>query len=215
MDGAQASLEGTYVVQTGGVQLDLSLRQASTDRVLAASSVEIPFASIDPSIKLTPPRAGNNNFSTVKTSNAINVEITSNNGNGQTYAAGEKVVYFAHIDRDAYLLLVYEDAAGNLIQIFPNSQSSNQKFSAQSTIKVPSQGDQFEFEISAPFGREQVLAFASTSRFPNLPGENHSSGLKVLNISLDRVMKILREKAANSGHRYGEARTLLTTIAQK
>ena len=63
MDGAQASLEGTYVVKTGGVQLDLSLRQASTDRVLAASSVEIPFASIDPTIKLTPPRAGNNNFS--------------------------------------------------------------------------------------------------------------------------------------------------------
>ncbi len=215
MDGADAALEGTYSVRTDGIQVDLSLRQAGTDIVLAAVNMQIQLDAVSAGIELVPPQSGVLSGASHTQKGAIKVEITSEYGNGQTYIEGETINYFASLNRDAYLLLVYEDAGGNLLQIFPNSRSNIQRFTAGSAIQVPEEDDPFEFEISAPFGREQVFAFASTKPFPELSGAEHPSGLKVLNIDMNKVLKILRTAGNQSGTAYGEAFTVLTTIAKQ
>ena len=153
-------------------------------------------------------------FQQNKSGSAINVKIRSNLGNGQTYVEGDKISYFASIDRDAYLLLIYEDAAGNLLQIYPDVHSANHLLKAGHMVQVPKENDQFKFHVSAPFGRERVLAFASSRPFPELSGNEQASGLKVLDINLDKILKYLRTAGSQPGTAYGEGLTALTTVAK-
>jgi hypothetical protein len=215
MDGAEAALEGTYTVYPDVIQVDLSLRKARTDEVLGAVSTQIPRDAVSAGVELVPSQTAALSSGGPAVGGAINVEITSSFGNGQTYTEGDVINYFASLDRDAYMLLIYEDAGGNLLQIFPNSRSGNPTFAAGSAIQVPQESDPFEFEISEPFGREQVFAFASTEPFPELSGAGHPSGLRVLNIGMDKVLKTLRTSGSRSGAAYGEAFTVLTTVAKQ
>lgn len=211
IDEADAALESTYLVSGDEVQLSLALKEAGTDRLLAAGSSIIDRRTIPVGLSLVPAVA--NPLPAAVTSGDLRLQMTSHLGDGQTYAEGESISYFINLDRDAYLLLIYEDAGGNLIRILPNRYAATGFYRAGSTIQVPAKTDRFEFTIAPPFGVERVWAFAASSPFPSLPGRELENGLALLALDLDTLLA--RVRAAGGGQQYGEAVTTVTTVPKR
>lgn len=216
IDGAQAALEATYSVTDGKVILDLSLREAGTDRLLAAAAATIPENDLPAGMPVLPlgnaqdiPRLAE------ATQREIHLQVSSHLGDGQTFQAGDVISWFVSADRDAYLLLIYQDAAGNLIRILPNRYSGTGFFPAGRYLQIPAPGDRFEFTITAPFGRERILAFASTRPYPRLPETELDNGLYLLREDLESVVRQLRKTGTGSGNYYGEAQAAITTVAAR
>lgn len=212
IDGADTALESTYSLLGDKVRLDLSLRQAGSNVVVKASSAFIAKERLPADLPLLPPEPSSPSLRPEPLSRGMRLEVISHLGDGQTYEAGERISYFVNTDQDAYLLLVYEDASRNLIQILPNAYSSNRRHRAGSFIEVPAPGDPFEFVIEPPFGVEQVWAFASSRPFPRLNGKTLENGLVVLSGAMPSIIKGLRDHAAELDALYAEAQTTITTV---
>ena len=144
----------------------------------------------------------------------ITLEITTHLGDNQNFVSGDTISFFVSMDRDAYLLIIYQNARKELIQILPNTYNKKSFYKKGEFFQIPNEKRPFKFKISAPFGREKIMAFASSRSFPVLKGESGKSGLKLLQGSLDVVLKILRKHGRRHGA-YGEAELKLSTSARK
>ncbi len=213
IDGADAALESIYAVTGGEVTITLALKAAGSDRLLAAASAAVRREMIPGGVELIPAK-GDGVTPPVDLAAGIRLEITSHLGDGQTYGDGDSISYFVRTDRDAYLLLIYEDAAKNLIRILPNRYAGKGLYRAGSTLQVPAPGDRFEFIITPPFGQERVWAFAASTPFPSLPGDELENGLLLLKGSLSDIFASVRA-ASKGGGAYGEARTAITTVSRE
>lgn len=210
LDAADAALDIDYRLQGTDVVLALSLVRAYSDEVLRTANVTIPAALLP--VGVTPwPSAGASPLSATR--GAIHLDIASQLGAGQVYREGEKIRYFLSADRDCHLLLIYQDAAGSLIQIFPNSQTRDSYFRSGSFVEFPRDSDAFEFYVTAPFGPERVYAFAATRPLPVLPGSEQGE-LRFLNGSLEQIIQTLRDHGRTTGVDYGEAVSTVVTAAR-
>jgi hypothetical protein len=145
--------------------------------------------------------------------NVINLAITSHLGDNQTYIEGDTIYYFISTDQGCYLLLIYQDAEGNLVQIIPNRYLGKSYVQAGDFIMVPKTGEPFSFSVSAPFGEESIYAFASSKPFPELQGKPLPNGFRLLeNNSISELKNELRDLNKPRHVFYGEAQTSITTI---
>jgi hypothetical protein len=214
IDGADAALESIYTVDSGEVTITLALKAAGNDRLIAVASAAVRRETLPGGVALMPAR-GDSVAPPADFGAGIRLEITSHLGDGQTYADGDSISYFVRTDRDAYLLLVYEDAAGNLIRILPNRYAGKGRYRAGSTLQIPAPGDGFEFTITPPFGQERVWAFSASTPFPTLPGDELENGLMLLKGNLSDIFARVRAVSKGGGVAYGEARTAITTVSRE
>lgn len=215
LEGAEASLEVTYSIEGKHVNLDLSLIQSMTGKVLAAGGATINRSLIPSEIDVTPPSSGTIIDSTANGKGGeIKLELTTQRGDGATYAEGEKIQYYVSSNKDAYLLILYKDASDQLIQIYPNSKSGKAFHKAGDYFAIPDETMHFDFEIKPPFGIEQVLAFAATKPFPALNGNGMSNGLTVLDGDIKGMINQLRAHGQKPGVSYGEANVVVTTVKE-
>lgn len=220
IDGAAAALETSYTVMGNVLVFDMTLREAGTDKILAASVVNVPRTSIPEGIEILPVTASlpppplPPPSPSAQSGPKIRLQITSHLGDGQTYREGDSISYFVSTDMDAYLLLIYADAGNNLIQILPNRYSGEGFFPAGKYLQIPGPRDRFEFTITAPFGLERVWAFASSRPFPRIKGAELENGLFLLQSDLNSIVKTLRQVAKEPGTAYGEAQATVTTVAK-
>lgn len=213
IDGAQAAVEATYTVYANEIWVNVSLKEAGTDILQGASSVVIDKRSVPSDLVLVPQVATKPASQETKyTGGSITLELTSHLGDGQTYMEGDTISYFVSMDRDAYLLLIYEDAQHNLIQILPNRYSGSGHYMAGRFIEVPGGKDPFEFVIEGPFGLESVWAFAASRPFPALSGAQLENGLILLNENLHSVLAKVRAHGKNADIAYGEKQATITTV---
>lgn len=216
IDGAEAALETSYALRGDEVQFDMTLREAGTDKILAAAAVPIPRTAIPDGVEILPAASTLPAPAPPPTvASPIRLQVTSHLGDGQTYREGETISYFVNTDRDAYILLIYEDAAHNLIQILPNRYSGAGFFRAGNLLQIPAPNDRFEFVITAPFGTEKVWAFAASRPFAQLPGNELENGLTLLNGTLNGIVQSLRRHGQSAGSSYGEAQAVISTVAKK
>lgn len=143
----------------------------------------------------------------------IALDITTHLGDGQSFREGDPLSFVVSTDHDAYLLILYRDAAGRITQLLPNLLSGNSYYRAGEFIPVPGREAPFEFNISAPFGEEQVWAFSASEPFPLLPARDLGNGLRGIDGSLESVRQRLKSHAASRGAAFGEARLALQTRA--
>lgn len=217
IDGADAALETSFTIAGSDVLLDLSLREAGTDKILAVATINVPRNNFPVELQIVPAAAPPVSAPQLAepTADPIHLQVASHLGDGQTYQEGESVTWFVSADRDAYLLLLYEDVSHNLIQIYPNRYSDKTPIKAGSFVQIPGKKDRFEFTITAPFGLERVRAFASSSPFNPLPATELDNGLSLLQISLDQAINSLRrQNLYGRSPAYGEAETVITTVAK-
>ena len=214
IDGADAFIETTYNIIADYAHIKMQLKNTRADELIATSSVSVPLEGIPAGVNLLPPL--NQNFRPLNSfsNGEINLQISSHLGDGQTYMEGEKISYFVNIDKSAFILLIYEDAESNLIQILPNKYSTNSYYQAGSFLEIPAAQDRFEFIIEAPFGVERVWAFASSKKFPEFAGMQVVNGLKVLEQPIIEILRKLREQGQSPYVSYGEDQTVITTVSK-
>ena len=154
------------------------------------------------------------NFSHADTAidNTIGIEVTTHLGDKQTFQKGDVISFLISLDRDAYVLMIYEDAEHNLLQIIPNRYRQSNRYDTGLFISVPNRDEPFEFVVSPPFGKETVWVFASEQSFAELQGMELENGLRKLSDSLPDILAKIRAK--QSKHLYGETSTTITTAAK-
>lgn len=145
-------------------------------------------------------------------SKSINIEVTTHLGDKQSFKAGDKVAFLVSLDKDAHLLMIYEDAENNLIQVIPNTYRKNSFYEEGLFIAIPDRSEPFEFVIHPPFGTEKLWVFASSRQFPVLEGTTLDNGLKKLEKKLPAILASIRPKSSNIP--YGESSTVIKTEPQ-
>ena len=77
------------------------------------------------------------------------------------YRVRDKIRIYTSVSEDAYVYLFNVDPQGHIDQILPNRLGGS-NFLKGGTVKVfPGPGDNFTYDISAPYGLNKVLALAS------------------------------------------------------
>jgi hypothetical protein len=213
MDGAEGALKAQYSRIGGEIKLVLQLLKSGSEEVILATAlITIPASTIPPGLGVVPTLLPNyESVPGVTKARPITLQVTSQSGDGETYVEGQKVSYFFSANQDAYILLVYEDAQRNLVQILPNRYSGPGFYKAGKFFKIPDDKDEFEFEITPPFGTERLWAFAASRPFPELQGREFDNG-KVLEQDMEAILNIVRTHGLRADVAYGEAQTILTTV---
>jgi len=150
------------------------------------------------------------NLSARNTANSFNIEVTTHLGDQQSFRQGDVVSFLMSLDKDAYVLMIYQDASNNLYQIVPNPHSIESRYKAGLFIPIPQQSEPFQFTIQPPYGTEFLWAFASNNALPVLDGRVLSGGLKKLNQSLKNIISLIRNLHLKSKY-YGEAQLKIDT----
>lgn len=214
VDGADEALEPRFSLEEEKGRLVLHLKNAGKAEVLRSSVVSVPFTMIPRGMEVRPP--GLPEYEPPKIVNAapIHIEITSHLGEGETYVQGDEVTYYITTDKDAYLLLLYENAQGSVVQLLPNPYSSPRAFyRAGRLMRIPDETtDDFGFQVSPPYGMERMWVFASSRPFPILDGQQYDSG-KMLSQKMDAILNGLTQ-FGNTGRvqHFGYDYTTLTTV---
>lgn len=98
-------------------------------------------------------------------STSVNVRVwVDKDTTGQripNYAEGETIRIFTSVDSDAYVYLFSLNAAGKITQILPNRLGGSNFLRGGTVRAFPGAGDNFVFNVAAPYGQNRVLALAS------------------------------------------------------
>ena len=155
----------------------------------------------------------------VSRSNIIDVSLVSKQGNKTRYFEGDAISYSVNLSREAYVLMIYEDAAGNLIQFLPGENTNIQydlpkaNTMSKREFQIPPEMSSYEIRITAPFGKESIHVYSSEKPFPDLAGKQGGGGLFYLDRkSLNDVLSNYQQYIYENQFAYGEAKTIISTM---
>ncbi len=95
----------------------------------------------------------------------------------KTYRHGEAIEIFLKGNRDFYARIVDVTASGEIIQLLPNAYRSINRFDAGREYRIPDAGDRFTLKVSPPYGRDQIVVYASEAPLGQVDMENAGQGL--------------------------------------
>ena len=68
-------------------------------------------------------------------------------------------------------------SGGDIIQLLPNEYRTNDFFQAGKVYKIPDKGDPFDLEVTAPYGEDQIVVYASEVPLGGVEMEQIGQGL--------------------------------------
>jgi hypothetical protein len=77
------------------------------------------------------------------------------------YREGEAIELTVASETDAYLYVLYQQADGKVVQIYPNSGTADNRIGARQTVSIPSENDRFAWTVGAPYGKEIIKVIAA------------------------------------------------------
>jgi len=80
-----------------------------------------------------------------------------------SYIEGEEIRIFLKGNKPFYARVVYVDAQGQIVQLLPNKYRQLNFFDAGTIYTIPGPGDRFKLTVRPPYGREQVIVYASSA----------------------------------------------------
>ncbi len=99
----------------------------------------------------------------------LNVQIWTD---GKEFMQGDKIKIYLKGNKPFYARVIYQDARINLVQLLPNPYRADNYFNGGVVYEIPSGGDRFDLEVSPPFGEEQIMVYAGTSRLGDIKLES-------------------------------------------
>ncbi len=145
----------------------------------------------------------------------LNVQVWTGK---KDYKQGEKIKIYLKGNKPFYARLLYKDTGGNFVQLLPNPFRKENYFNGGVIYELPSGNDRFDLEVSPPFGREDVILYASTAQLGNLRldtrGEVYQVKTDVRDIGIHtRGVKILQtaDGKAKSAAEFFEEKTAVNT----
>jgi hypothetical protein len=208
---ADAVLYGKYYAEGESVVVKARLDDLDA-RLLAAAVVRIHRSVIPDEWTLTPPNYDRQkaDVAALQSSGDFDLDLWIDKGNGAVYREGEKLYVNVRAGVDCYLKLVYLDAAGNAVVIFPNAFQRDTRIRGGRVVQIPDDRARFDFQIQPPFGAEALAAFASTEPFPADAGREVGNGMVLLTESISVIAR--RNRGMGVVGRRSEARVTLTTM---
>jgi hypothetical protein len=79
----------------------------------------------------------------------------------KTYRQGESIEIYLKGNRSFYARIVDITAGGDIIQLLPNGYRSINRFEGGKVYKIPDGNDRFKLEVGPPYGRDQIVVYAS------------------------------------------------------
>jgi hypothetical protein len=77
------------------------------------------------------------------------------------YKDGENMEIYVQGNRNFYARIVDIMPSGDIIQLLPNDYRRINFFEAGKVYKIPDQEDQFDLKVTAPYGEDQIVVYAS------------------------------------------------------
>jgi hypothetical protein len=134
------------------------------------------------------------------------------------YRQGEKIKVYIRGNKPFYARILYKDAGGNIVQLLPNPFKKDNYFNGGVIYELPSGNDRFDLEVSPPFGREDVILYASTAQLGDLRldtrGEVYQVKTEAKDIGINtRGVKISQtaDNRTKSAAEFFEEKTVVTT----
>ena len=170
-------------------------RQASADVVIPASSISQTLRPPSLDVDLPKPPA-----------NGIPIHLWTDRGDGGLYRAGEELVAYAQTETDGYLRLLYRQADGQLLQIFPNHLSGDDRVVGGQVYSIPDTDAPYRFVVQAPYGVEYLIALTSTTPFPPVTGKEINGG-----VALSGKLRDVIQRLTSGRTWYGQTIYRMTT----
>ncbi len=112
-----------------------------------------------------------------------------------SYREGEKIVFYIRGNRDFYAAMIDIAPDGEIIQILPNLHRKSHLFKRSVTYSFPDPllGDNFDMNVSPPFGEETVLIYASEMPIGEIPFSKYAGQFGVVKGNAREVSDIVRK----------------------
>ncbi len=173
---------GSYWQRSDGTELDLNAVDSRSGAIVASSDVTIP-GNILPGASLVPanyqPAKDDPIISNRNSGDSIKVNLWVNHPDG-VYHDGDTMSIYLSANKDVYAELVYVDASGQSLIIFPNTYEWNNRLRAGKVYAIPNPETDGILKVEPPFGREIIKVYASETPFP-IPNGRKVNGLVLLN----------------------------------
>ncbi len=180
--GIRFVISGSYWQRSDGTELDLNATDSRSGAIAASSGITIP-GEILPDASLAPsnydPAKDDAIIGNRNSGDDIKLNLWVNHPDG-VYHDGDTLSVFLSADRDLYVELVYVDASGKCLIIFPNTYEWNNRISAGQVYTIPDEQRDGILMVEPPFGREIIKVYASEKPFP-IPSGTKYRGLVLLN----------------------------------
>ncbi len=221
---ADATITGSYWDLDNDMEIKTQIIARHTGQSLGSANIKIPKSFVPESISFKP-----DNFSQIQNDLALLQDNTENQklkivvwtdkGDGGVYRDKDRMIVYLKSNIDCYVKLVYHDAGGNNILIFPNKFSAkNVQIKANTVYTVGGDDDasNFKFEIGPPFGTELIKAFASTKPIPDMDLtsiDEMDNGLFLIKKDTKSILKAFKESVlSESQGSFAEASVSLTSV---
>ena len=93
------------------------------------------------------------------------------------YKAGESMEIYVQGNRDFYARIVDITSSGEIIQLLPNDYRKIDSFEAGKLYRIPDQTDHFDLEVTAPYGEDRIVVYASEVPLGQISMESVGQGL--------------------------------------
>jgi len=77
------------------------------------------------------------------------------------YKAGESMKIYVQGNREFYGRIVYRTSSGEIIQLLPNEHRKSSRFELGPVYGIPDQDDHFGLTVTAPYGEDRIIVYAS------------------------------------------------------
>ncbi len=223
ISGADATLIGSYLdLDDDRMELSAQIISRATGASMASTKIIFPSRLIPKSISFKP-----DNFSQIqadlallkddKANSDLKVVVWTDRGDGGVYKEKEKLLIYVKANKECYVKVIYHDALGNNIQVFPNQLSGKpDKIAANTVYTIGGKDSKFEFVVSEPFGTELIKAFASTEPFSEFEqGDIEPSGNGLFVLKRNTKDMLAQVKGVPMNHKdaqFSESSVSLTTV---
>lgn len=96
------------------------------------------------------------------------------------YIEGEELNIILVPAQDCNVVLLYITASGDAVRILPSDAGPDGQVKAGRTYNTPATGEDRGLYIAEPFGKEQIIAYATYKKIPAIPGEKIGDGLYIV-----------------------------------
>jgi hypothetical protein len=140
------------------------------------------------------------------------------------YKDGENIDVFVQGNRDFYARIVNISSSGDIVQLLPNDYRRINFFEGGRVYRIPGTEDRFDLRVTAPYGEDQIVVYASEVPVGQVAmepvdrglrqyrGSQKSFGTLTRSIDLPRSIEVVgAASGSHSGAEFYEASWAVTT----
>ncbi len=215
----EVTLEGSYWESKGLVIISANLIDENGS-IVSASEIKIKKSALNWDLapqNLAKIQEIEKEIGHLPSKGDFKIDLWIDKGNGGIYRSGEDISVMVRAEIDCYLKVLYIDATGNRILMFPTENDSTNRIRKGVLYALDKEN---KYTVVPPFGSEVIMAFASTVPFSDAGEINVGGGFRGFssNKKTSEIVKSLRgiyTAGEQIDIKRAESRAYLTTVRKR